>query len=290
MTVLRSAIQRILALDRFLQSDHLAEVVAKIQGLPSLPSACLRLIKGLSSLEATPENVGSMIIEDASLTSKLLELANSAFFSLARPVNSPKDAVQALGFSTVKTLALAISVFSRFDPERVPGLSMDRLWHHSLATGLLARRIVAREGGNLGVIEASFTAGVLHDVGKLIFGFSLPELYQSALDQARERSVPQWQAETDTIGADHGEVGAYLLGVWGLPAAIVEAVAWHHHPRKREPREFCALTAVHIADYVQGRKTPATENPLPVQLDREYVDGLSLNADVSTWEDATFDR
>jgi HD-like signal output (HDOD) protein len=134
------------------------------------------------------------------------------------------------------------------------------------------------------VIEAAFAAGALHDIGKLILGFSLPQLYQSALDQASERRVPPWQVESEVIGAGHGGLGAYLLDSWGLPSAIVEAVAWHHQPRKREPLEFCALTAVHVANYVHGRRTPVSVAELPAQLDRDYVDAMRLSADISTWE------
>jgi putative nucleotidyltransferase with HDIG domain len=167
----------------------------------------------------------------------------------------------------------------------MPGFPIERLWKHSMATGLLARRIAAAEGGDLGVIEAAFAAGVLHDIGKLVYGFSMPQLYKMALERAAEKNLPQWKAETEVIGASHAEVGAYLLGLWGLPAAIVEAVAWHHHPTERDPCEFSALTAVHVANYVHGRQTPSSEMPLPQSLDRDYVASLKLQTQLSTWED-----
>jgi putative nucleotidyltransferase with HDIG domain len=257
-----------LFLDRFLSDDRLRELVSKARSPASLPGLYFRLTKELSSAEASTESVGGLIGEDPRLAAKVLECVNSAVLRGAAPVESVKEAVQILGFSTVKALAAAASVFSQFDPRETPGLCVERLWRHSMATGLLARRIVAHEGGDLGMIEAAFTAGMLHDIGKLILGCGVPRLCQAALDCAVELNLPQWQAESQVIGVGHGEVGAYQLRLWGLPTAVVEAVAWHHHPRQR------------------GRKTPGSERVLPVELDREYVDSLRLAAALSTWEEA----
>jgi len=285
MALLRSTIQRILSLNEFLSSDHLKVVVSRINRLPSLPSLYFRLMQELGSVDATTDSVGNLISEDVSLTAKLLQLVNSAFFGVAHPVTSAKDAVQILGFSTVKTLALSIYVFSRFDPAQLPGFPIERIWRHSMATGLLARRIAAAEGGDLAVIESAFTAGILHDIGKVILGYSLPELHQRAVELAAQRKIPQYQAEAEVVGANHAEMGGYLLGLWGLPASIVESVAWHHQPQAREPLEFSPLTAVHMANYIQGRFAPASDPPLPPSLDRSYIQAIKLATPLRTWEE-----
>lgn len=285
VSVLRSTLQRILTLDRFLQDEATRTLVARIHTLPSLPSLYFELMRELSSPHATTESVGVIISRDVSLTAKLLQLVNSAFFGVAQPVVTADEAVQILGFSTIKALALSIYVFSRFEPERLPGFPIDRLWNHSMATGLLARRIAASEGGNLGVIEAAFTSGILHDVGKLVLGMSYPDLYRKAVEGAFARQLPQWKLEQEILGAAHAEVGAYLLGLWGLPCSIVEAVAWHHQPQRREPVEFSPLAAVHVADYIQGRRSPASDPPLPTVIDRDFVAELNLGTDIAAWEE-----
>ncbi len=285
MAVLRSTIQRILALDRFLANDRLRVVVSRIQNLPSLPSLYFKLIKELASPDATTDSVGVLIAQDVSLTAKLLQLVNSAFFGISRPVASAQEAVQILGFSTVKALALSIFVFSRFDPHTMPGFPIENLWRHSMATGLLARRIAATEGGDLATIETAFTAGILHDIGKLLLAFGLPHLYRTAADKAASEHIPQFEAELAVIGASHAETGAFLLGLWGLPSSLVEAVAWHHQPRLREPREFSALAAVHIANFVHGRQTPVTVPALPQTIDCDYLSSLNLATNLSTWEE-----
>lgn len=285
LSVLGASVGGILALEHFLSSDRLGEVVEQIQNWPRSPALYRRLIRRLASPEANPENVAALISEDANLTARLLQLADPTFLGRAMPTESLQDLVRILGFSSVRSLVLFIYAFLSFEAEERSEASTERLWRHSLATGLLARRIAAREGGNLGVIEASFTAGLLHDVGKLILRAHLPEPYQSALDYACKRRMPQWQAEAEVIGVGHAEVGAAFLGRWGLPSTILGAVAWHHHPRMRQPWDFSPLAAVHMSDSVHARKTPASELDLPVWFDREYVDSLKLGAAMSTWEE-----
>jgi putative nucleotidyltransferase with HDIG domain len=241
-------------------------------------------MRELASPNASAESVADLIRKDMSLTAKILQLVNSAFFGVAHTVEDVRDAVQILGFSTVRTLSLSIYVFSRFDPATMPGFPMDRMWNHSMATGLLARRIAAREWGNLGIVEAAFTGGILHDIGKLVLAYSLPEMFQRSVDLAQERGMALWRAENEVIGGNHAEVGAYLLGLWGLPATIVESVAWHHHPHMREPQEFSPLTAVHMANFVQARKVPVFGDGLLEEVDQDYLRALKLGSTVSMWE------
>jgi putative nucleotidyltransferase with HDIG domain len=186
----------------------------------------------------------------------------------------------------VRSLALSLGLFASLNGEAVGEINSDRLYLHSLSTGLLAQKILSDEGADSAVVDAAFTAGVLHDTGKLVLASALPELYRRALQLAADELIPQWQAEANVFGVSHAEVGAYLLGLWGLPPAIVEAVAWHHQPRRREPPALGALTAVHIADYLQSRHLPANRRPLVVQIDEAYIQALHLIDRISEWEDA----
>jgi putative nucleotidyltransferase with HDIG domain len=238
----------------------------------------------LASVNATTESIGNIIAQDASLTAKLLQLANSAFFAQSDPVMSVPEAVQIIGFNLVKSLSLSLGLYASLGAETVGEYSSDRLYLHSLATGLLAQKILSDEGADPKIVDAAFTAGVLHDTGKLVLAAALPELYLQALQLASDEMIPQWQAEANIFGVSHAEVGAYLLGLWGLPPAIVEAVAWHHQPRYREPPVFGALAAVHIADYLQSRHLPASRCPLVVQFDEPYMQALQLLERIESWE------
>jgi putative nucleotidyltransferase with HDIG domain len=281
---LLSTVCRLLALDQFFTSDPLRRVVARIQQLPSPPTIYFRLMQELASVNATTESIGNIIAQDASLTAKLLQLANSAFFAQSDPVMSVPEAVQIIGFNLVKSLSLSLGLYASLGAETVGEYSSDRLYLHSLATGLLAQKILSDEGADPKIVDAAFTAGVLHDTGKLVLAAALPELYLQALQLASDEMIPQWQAEANIFGVSHAEVGAYLLGLWGLPPAIVEAVAWHHQPRYREPPVFGALAAVHIADYLQSRHLPASRCPLVVQFDEPYMQALQLLERIESWE------
>jgi len=283
---LLATVCRLLALDQFFTSDTLRRVAARVQQLPSPPTIYFRLMQELARTDSTTESIGDIVSQDASLTAKLLQLANSAFFAVPQPVMSVPDAVQIIGFNLVRSLSLSLGLFASLNSEAIGECNSDRLYLHSLATGLLAQKILSDEGADSATIEAGFSAGVLHDTGKLVLATALPELYRQALQLANDELIPQWQAEANVFGASHAEVGAYLLGLWGLPPAIVEAVAWHHQPHRREPPSMGALTAVHIADYLQSRHLPANRRPLVVQMDDAYIQSLHLIDRISDWEDA----
>jgi putative nucleotidyltransferase with HDIG domain len=239
----------------------------------------------LASPDATTDSVGDLISQDVSLTAKILQLVNSAFFGVAQPVSSAREAVQILGFSLVRTLALSIYVFSRFDPVKMPDFPVERLWRHSFATGMLAHRIATREKAAPESVEVAFTAGILHDIGKVTLSYSLPQLHRKAMERAAEEKIPSHEAELAVIGAGHPEVGAFLLGLWGLPAELVSAVECHHRPKLRGVEGFCATAAVHIAEYIQTARTPVWNPPLVASVDMEYVRALGLEETLRAFED-----
>jgi putative nucleotidyltransferase with HDIG domain len=280
-----AALSRLMELDAFFTNENLRRVVSRIQQLPCPPTIYFRLMKELARSDATIDAIGSLIAQDASLTAKLLQVANSAFFGLERPVVSVPEAVHILGFNLVKSLALSHSLFASLNPGASSGLSPDRLYLHSLATALLAQRIAAGEAGDPVTIDTAFAAGILHDTGKLVLASALPEHYRRAVRLAEDELMPQWQAEANVFGVGHAEVGAYLLGLWGLPVPIVDAVAWHHQPGRRDPPSFGALAAVHIADFLQSHLLPASQRPMAVELDVPYVEGLHIHEKLGEWAD-----
>ena len=280
---LLSAIARLMVLDQFFTNDFLRLVVARVRQLPSPPRVYFQLMKELARTDATTESVGAIIAQDSSLSAKLLQVANSVFFNLSQPVISVPQAVQTVGFNLVKGLSLSLSLFASLNPLAGDEVNADRLYIHSLATALLAQKISSDESAGQGIVDASFTAGILHDIGKLVLASSLPGLYRRAVQLAADELIPQWQAESNIFGVDHAAVGAYLLGLWGLPAPIVEAVAWHHEPAHRRSAAFNALTAVHVADFLQSHHWPSSPRSLIVKLDASYVELLDLDEKIGKW-------
>ncbi len=246
--ILRSTLARIGSLDAYLKDDKLRGLAGKMRTLPSFPTLYLEITKEIESQNATIQGIANIVARDPGITAKLLQVANSAAFGLSERVNDPVEAVQQLGMTTVRSLVLSAQVYSSFAPGRLKSFCADALWAHLMQTGDLARTIMRRERVDFAETEDAFTAGMLHDMGKLMLANSLPDKYAEALALAKSERMPPPEAEMAVLGATHAGLAAYLLGLWGLPAAIVEAVAFHHSPEQSELKQCSALTAVHVAN------------------------------------------
>jgi HD-like signal output (HDOD) protein len=158
---------------------------------------------------------------------------------------------------------------------------MDKLWRHSVAAGKLAERISNAENGDVDLVGQAFTAGMLHDIGKLLLAANLPDEFKQALTKARQDRTPLWEAEQSVLGVTHAELGAYLLGIWGLPVPIIEAVALHHLPARFLSKAFCPLTAVHAANALEHEINADNQGLPPARPDLHYLGELEL---AGRWE------
>jgi len=150
--------------------------------------------------------------------------------------------------------------------------------------GACAKRITQSESADHQTAEHAFTAGLLHDVGKLILAANLPQDYDAALTQANEQEISLSEAERQVFGASHAEVGAYLLGLWGLPTPIIEAVAFHHKPVESYGQKFGPLTAIHVANAFVNGDGLIQEQAEPTYLDFTYLTTLNLTDKLPTWQ------
>jgi HD-like signal output (HDOD) protein len=222
--------------------------------------------------------IAKIVAQDPGITTKLLQVANSAALGLPEEVNDPVEAVQQLGLTTVRSLVLSAQVYSSFQARRMKCFSADALWSHLMKCGGLARAIMRREHAEPAETEDAFTAGMLHDMGKLMLADSLPEEFQKALALADEEKIPLADAEREIFGATHAGLAAYLFGLWGLPAAIVEAVAFHHAPEKSDLKQFSALTAVHVANaFCDGAEADS--------LNQDYLYQIGVASRLDDWQE-----
>ncbi len=281
---LKATVGRALALRRLLEGDTpLKALVSRLETLPSLPALYSRIVQELQAPGTTIPAVTAIIGEDPAMTAKVLQLVNSAFFSLRRHVTNLNQAVGLLGLDTIKALVLSAQVFAQFEPEVIRVYSVEALWHHSTLVGALARRLAEATGGGEELLNDALTAGLLHDVGKLILASNLPNIYAKVEGLRVDGGMSLTAAERELFGASHGETGAYLLGLWGLPESIVEAVAYHHHPRDAETPGFTALTLVHVANALAHECCPTPRVSSSDPLDRAYLESLGLDEAVDEW-------
>jgi HD-like signal output (HDOD) protein len=277
---LRTTVQRIFALRELLGRADLLSLLSQLESVPSMPEMYTAVVEELESAEPSLQRVGEIIARDVGMSAKILQLIRSAYFGVRFPVSSPGQAVVYLGEETTRVLVLATNIFSQFNPALLQPLGIDVLWSHSQLTSRLAGIVAEAESCDHRAVECAVMAGMLHDTGKVILAGYLPARYRQALTLARERGLPSWEAEKEVFGTTHAEVGAGVLGLWGLPEMIVEAIAWHHHPDHCPGNAFTTLTAVHVADALahQGRVDH-------VEPDEVYLEHLGRANRLAVWRE-----
>lgn len=248
-------LRKALALRDVLESPKLRALVGKVSRLPSTPELYQQLSAELDSETSSATTIGEIVARDPAMTAKVLQLVNSAVFGLRRAVSSPEQAVSLLGGETIKALVLSVGVFAEYDS--LPGGKhlAGEVAEHSLVVAEAAAKIARHERCSQDEINNAFTAGLLHDAGKLILAHEAPIQYQQVVALSDESGIPHWQAETETMGATHASVGAYLFALWGLPQPVVDAVGLHHTPNVCPCEDFSALGAVTAANVLVNEES-----------------------------------
>jgi len=249
---LKTLLSQTIALGDLLENASLKSFVARLSSIPSLPNLYLEVMDALRASDPSPARIGEIIARDMGMTAKILQVANSVAFATRSEITLPEQAVLRIGLETVQSLVLSVSIFSSLSA-KLQAYSVESLWQHSNLTGQYCRAIARVEGIAAASSGAYVSAGLLHDIGKLIIASSDPDLARTIPDIASAGGRAVWQVEKELLGCTHAEVGAYLLGIWGLPFPIVEAVAWHHRPSDSAAREMSPLAAVHVANALEAR-------------------------------------
>jgi len=200
-----------------------AEVVAR-KNLPTIPTVLAKILQLVDSESSSGRDLIAVIEHDQALTGKMLRLANSAFFGQSRKVATIPRAVVLLGFSTVRNLALGVKVWDALG-NGIAKTRLEELWSHAVAVAAAGRSLATRLGG--GDPDEAFTAGLLHDVGRLVLAMRFRDDYWRAVGGAHEGGDLE-TLEREVVGVDHAEVGAWILEAWSLPPGIIEAVRAHH--------------------------------------------------------------
>jgi HD-like signal output (HDOD) protein len=286
---LRTAISRAFTLRDLLGNDRLKQLATRLRSLPSLPSLHVQLTEELGKEEPSVERVAEIIARDIGMTSKILQLVNSAFFGLPQQIANTQEAVMYLGLTTVRSLVLSLQVFSQFDQKAIKGFSIDALAQHCWITGMLSRKIAETERADVKIIDQCFLSGLLHDVGQLILASGVPEEYSRVLNASADQKIPIWEAEQAEFGTSHAEVGAYLLGLWGLPNPVIEAVALHHRPCDAAILGFSPVIAVNVANAFAHDKAGTHSKWPGNQPDQACLTKLGFARHLERWKERCSD-
>ena len=281
--VLKHTLAKLFALRDFLSDESIKSIISQIESLPSMPSIYTEIISEMQSDDPAIKKVGEIISKDLSMTAKILQMVNSAFFGLFRKINSPEQAVMMLGLETIKALVLSVKIFSEFNQKGFSCFNIDALFNHSLAVSMYAKTIIKNENLDQGLINNSMMAGLLHDLGKLILATNFEEPYRQILDEAQSTGRNLLDLEYKTFGTSHAEIGAYLMGLWRLETSIIEAIAFHHLPVRSMTQNIGLLTAVHVANALEHEAQPPAGQNTGLQCDAGYLDKLEITGRIPQW-------
>jgi len=282
---LKRRLTRALAIRNLLQNEELRELVSKLESLPTLPTLYADLIHELDKDEPSVARIGQLVSEDMALTAKILQLVNSAFFGLSGQVSSATNAVGLLGLDIIKALILSTHVLSKFQTDLLNVTDVEYLWKHSLTVAGYAKAIALMEKANQRAVDECFTAGLLHDLGKLILASAMNGKYGEVLSRIREKGTNLVAAEIEVLGCSHAEVAAYLMSLWGLPDNVIEGVAWHYHPSESAKSEFSTVATTHVATVYDEQQNPHWMID-SITLDTDYLTRIGCLEKEKEWRRA----
>ena len=242
---LENMIDRCMTLHQMLAEPRLRDVVGRVKKLPTIPTAFVRLNKLINDPDVCIGKVADAVSADPAIAAKVLQMVNSSFFRLGRRISRIEQAVNYLGLTAIRNVVLSVEVFSAW-PARpdLPDFTPERLQARAQQVAAEAWALTQRTP----IADDALLAGLLHNIGYWVLLQECSKEVARAADIARTQSIPLAVAERELIGASHAEVGAYLLGLWGLPRPVVEAVAFQHAPAAQVAHsEFDVLTALQEA-------------------------------------------
>lgn len=281
--LLRSTLESACRLRSLLGRPEMRQLVGSSNELPSAPRTFIELSNALANPGSSTRAITEIIERDIAISSRVLQLVSSAFYGLPRAVTSIGGAVAYLGVEVIKAIVLSVEV-SRMFPltHSIPDFSIEAVQQHGMRVTQFAKRILGHEPGG----DVLMVAGLLQDCGQLVLASRAASRFAIALQTSAARKQPLAEVETDMFGATHAEVGAFLLGLWGLPQRILTAVAHHMEPQRGASRVFDAAAALYVANLlVVDPDVPALE-PLPphtIAIDLAFLRQVGVAHQLDEW-------
>jgi len=256
------------------RADHLRRISQSLLNLPTLPTLAARLLELVDNPNTNAGTLAQFVSQDQVITARLLKMSNSAYYGLGREITSVHQAVVMLGFDMVREISLGVSVINAFRSAKgLEGFDIAGFWDHSSAVGLVARKIA--KGWLPSMASEAFTAGLLHDIGKVVLIQYLPDEFVQTIAQAKEQERSLFEVEREIFGTDHGQIGAWLATRWKLPKALRDTMEFHHELSKAPEDSRNLVAVVQLADMLcRLLKVGNGGNPAPPFIQKDLHDTL----------------
>jgi len=252
------------------------EILDYVEKMPAFPKSVTKIIELTSSMDSSAKDIIAVIEGDPVMTGKILQVMNSAFYSLPNKITSIHRALVIIGLNTIKNLAISVAVIGVLKPYKKAGFDSDLFLEHSFATAVLCKMLAERQGVSLLESSDYFIAGLLHDFGKIVFAEFVPDLFKQALEESSVNNTSLHLAEAKYIGLDHAQVSYVLALKWGLSESLAESIKLHHQNTPEDLLSSCIFTANQIAKISQIGNSG---NPVIEELSAEQLNvfGLPFN-------------
>jgi HD-like signal output (HDOD) protein/CheY-like chemotaxis protein len=267
-------IQRAFLAQQNLSNPRLAKLVGSINSFPALPKKCVEILRALEG-DINSEEVCRRIGEDGGVLTRALHLANSPLFHGGAVVKDAEAALVQLGTRNMRALILSVHVFEGYEKVHLPAINYTRLWNHCCQTAGIAQQLAKKQPGG-GDLEDVFFAGLVHDLGRLIFMDNRPEEYAEACQEAIAQKTSLEAVETQRFGMNNTELTGFMLRLWGMPEAGCRAVTNHLEPWQH-PGEttLTASTVLYVANHLARQETPPDPFTTP-PLNEEYLKSVGF--------------
>jgi len=221
-----------------------------IKNMPSLPVSISRILEICNQSNVSPADLNHVISLDPVLTGRVLKLINSVYYGLGQKVTSMVRAIIMLGINTVKNLALSTAVLGTMPANKdIQGINMEGFWRHSFCVGVTAKLIAKKTSVDPQQIEEHFTAGLLHDIGKVSFNAILAGDYLKIVSDAERNKIPLYKAEEKNLNFNHCTSGEMIVKAWNLNGPVADAIIYHHNLAGYSGNNYKALCIIAISNY-----------------------------------------
>lgn len=227
-------------------------IIDKVKGLPTLPGMIHRVLALVQEEGTSVRTLGELISYDQAISSRLLKVANSAYYGLMREIATVQHAIVILGFKEVKSLTLGITVIDAINKtNKEASLTREEFWMHSIGCALAGQIICQKVRGV--DAETTFTAALLHDIGKLVLDSFFTQEYRKVLEKVHLNGISMVEAEEEVMGFNHADTGGLLCDKWKFPSTLVSPISFHHQLEKVDTKYMQMTSIVHLADILCKR-------------------------------------
>lgn len=227
-------------------------IIDKVKGLPTLPGMIHKVLALVQDEDTSARTLGNLIAYDQAISSRLLKVANSAYYGFMRGIATVQHAIVILGFKEVKSLTLGITVFNTINKtNKESSIIHEELWMHSIGCALAGQIICKKEPGV--DAETIFTAALLHDIGKLVLDNYFTQEYGKVLEKVQLNGISMVEAEEEVMGFTHADVGGFLCDRWKFPPMLVSPIRFHHQLEKVDAGHMQITSVIHLADILCKR-------------------------------------